>query len=125
MTSVHMSFDGKVTGGGGGQSEAWASSPLSADGQRKSLGPQSERGLEAQHSSHDMGSDSWSPGSEGGELGARVPEAASPSGLVVVPQPETVHVVPGGSQREGRLTFLTFDDSLARLLSFTSMRSLT
>lgn len=46
-------------------------------------------------------------------------------GLVVVPQPETVHMVPGGSQRAGRLTFFTVDDSLARLLSFTSMMSLT
>lgn len=43
----------------------------------------------------------------------------------MVPQPETVHVVPGGSQRVGRLTFFTVDDSLARLLSFTSMMSLT
>lgn len=72
-----------------------------------------------------MGPDSGSPGSEGGVGSQRVSEAASPSGLVVVPQPETVHVVPGGSQREGRLTFLTLDDSLARLLSFTSMRSFT
>lgn len=51
--------------------------------------------------------------------------AGSPVGLVVVPHPETVHVVPGGSQREGRLTFFTVDDSLARLLSFTSIMSLT
>lgn len=43
----------------------------------------------------------------------------------MVPQPETVHMVPGGSQRAGRLTFFTVDDSLARLLSFTSMMSLT
>lgn len=56
--------------------------------------------------------------------GSWVTEGASPIGLVVVPQPETVHVVPGGSQREGRLTFFTVDDSLAGVLSFTSMRSL-
>lgn len=48
MTSVHMSFDGKVTGGEkGGQSEAWACGPLSADEERKSLEPLRKRGLEA------------------------------------------------------------------------------
>ena len=39
--------------------------------------------------------------------GSWVTVGASPTGLVVVAQPETVHVVPGGSQREGRLTFFT------------------
>ena len=79
------------------------------------------------HSDYEKGADSWSPGSGGGRVrvwGPWVSPAASPSGLVVVPQPETVHMVPGGSQREGRLTFFTLDDSLARPFSFTSMMSL-
>lgn len=109
-------------------------------------------GLEAWTLGWVSGLGAWTPGSEGGEAGglnswvlvregleARTPgsgggrgqrpelrghRAVSPVGLVVVPQPETVHMVPGGSQRVGRLTFFTVDDSLARLLSFTSMMSL-
>lgn len=66
---------------------------------------------------------SWGQG--GRDPGLWAPWEASPSGLVVVPQPETVHLVPGASQWEGRLTLFTLDDILAGWLSFTSMMSLT
>lgn len=67
-------------------------------------------------------------GSEGRGLGSGFllprEESHSPSGLVVVPHPETVQDVPGGSQRDGMLTFCTLDDILTGLSSLTSMMSL-
>ena len=51
------------------------------------------------------------------------PEAALPTEEEVMPQPETVHLVPMGWQWEGTSTVLTVGDSWAGLLSFTSMMS--